>query len=68
MSRAARVQVILPEEEAERFDAYCREKGFKKSTLIARLVREYLQKEEFRHQPELFGKGHRQSEKQPGSR
>lgn len=63
MSRAARVQVILPEEEAIRFDAYCREKGFKKSTLIARLVREYLAKEDFRHQPELFARPRRQREK-----
>ena len=63
MSRAARVQVILPEEEASRFDAYCREKGFKKSTLIARLVREYLEKEAFRHQPELFARPRHQREK-----
>jgi hypothetical protein len=54
MSRATRVQVILPEQEATRFDAYCREKGFKKSTLIARLVREYLEKEGFQHQQDLF--------------
>ena len=63
MSRAAaRVQVILPEEEATRFDAYCRQKGFKKSTLIARLVRDYLEKENFEHQPELFAKTRRPKE------
>jgi metal-responsive CopG/Arc/MetJ family transcriptional regulator len=45
MTEPARIQVLLPKTEAERFDAYCRRKGFKKSTLIARLVREYLDKE-----------------------
>lgn len=46
MTEPARIQVLLPKTEAERFDAYCRRKGFKKSTLIARLVREYLEKED----------------------
>ena len=63
MSRAARVQVLLPEQEANRFEAYCQEKGFKKSTLIARLVREFLAKEHFQHQPELFARSRRQREK-----
>ena len=47
VSPPARVQVLLPEEEAERFEAYCKAKGFKKSTLIARLVREFLDRERF---------------------
>jgi metal-responsive CopG/Arc/MetJ family transcriptional regulator len=46
MSESARVQVLLPPAEAERFTAYCRRQGFKKSTLIARLVREYLERED----------------------
>jgi hypothetical protein len=50
----ARVQVLLPIDEAERFDAYCRSRGHKKSTLIARLIREHLERERFHHQPELF--------------
>ena len=37
----------MREEEAERFEAYCRDRGFKKSTLIARLIREFLDKEQF---------------------
>ena len=41
-------------DEAERFEEYCRERGFKKSTLIARLIREYLDREEFHPQRELF--------------
>jgi hypothetical protein len=49
-------------EEAERFESYCRERGFKKSTLIARLIREHLSEEQFRPQRELFkvsGEGQR---------
>ena len=46
MTDPARVQVLLPPDDAERFNAYCRRQGFKKSTLIARLVREYLEREE----------------------
>lgn len=37
-----RITVLLDLEEAERFEAYCEKQGFKKSTLIARLVREHL--------------------------
>jgi hypothetical protein len=46
MTEPARIQVLLPKTQAERFDAYCRRQGFKKSTLIARLVREHLEKED----------------------
>lgn len=42
-----KVSVILQEREAERFDEYCKKLGHKKSTLIARLIREHLDKEEF---------------------
>lgn len=54
MTQAARVNVLLPQEEAERFEAYCKDKGFKKSTLIVRLIREHLDREQAdppRHTP-----------------
>jgi metal-responsive CopG/Arc/MetJ family transcriptional regulator len=54
LSETARVQVLLPGDEAERFDAYCKAKGHKKSTLILRLIREHLDRERFQHQPALF--------------
>lgn len=38
----SKVTVLLSDDEAARLDGYCRERGFKKSTLIARLVRQYL--------------------------
>lgn len=55
MTDPVRIQVLMPPAEAERFDAYCRDRGFKKSTLIVRLVREHLEQERFKPQHELFG-------------
>jgi hypothetical protein len=52
--KEARIQVLMEEDEAERFEDYCRERGFKKSTLIVRLVREHLDREAFHPQPLLF--------------
>jgi hypothetical protein len=49
-----RVQVLLSPPEAERLDAFCRERGYKKSTLIARLIREHLDRKGFPEQPSLF--------------
>jgi hypothetical protein len=40
-----KVTVLLSDEEFERLDNFCRDRGFKKSTLIARLVRQYLDME-----------------------
>jgi metal-responsive CopG/Arc/MetJ family transcriptional regulator len=37
-----KITVLMSDEEFDRFDAYCRERGYKKSTLIARLIRQYL--------------------------
>ena len=62
MADLVRVQVLLPRPEADRFDAYCREKGFKKSPLIARLVREYLNRETFNPQSDLFNRDHQGSQ------
>lgn len=54
MTGPARIQVLMPPEDADRFEEYCRERGFKKSTLIVRLVREHLEHENFKPQHELF--------------
>jgi hypothetical protein len=40
-----KITVLLDDAEFERFDNYCRERGFKKSTLIARLIRSFLDME-----------------------
>ena len=41
-----KITVLLDPAEAQRFDAYCADRGFKKSTLIARLIREHLDLQE----------------------
>ncbi len=45
--RRAKISVLLDSEEFDRFDAYCQERGFKKSTLIARLIRDHLDERAF---------------------
>lgn len=51
--KRVKVTVLLDREEFERFDAYCEQRGFKKSTLIARLIRDHLAESGFRLQREL---------------
>lgn len=46
LSEAVRVQVLMRPAEAERFERYCAQRGHKKSTLIARLIRDHLDREE----------------------
>ena len=48
--KRAKISVLLDSEEFERFDAYCQERGFKKSTLIARLIREHLDESKYDEQ------------------
>lgn len=43
----SKISVLLRQDEDARFTAYCQERGFKKSTLIARLVRDHLDREGF---------------------
>ena len=45
VSGPVRVQVLMRPDEAGRFERYCDAWGHKKSTLIARLIREYLERE-----------------------
>lgn len=54
MGETTRIQVLMPTGEAQRFEAYCHEKGHKKSTLIARLVREHLTREGFAAQTAMI--------------
>lgn len=42
---SARLTVLLDDDVEARFTAYCAERGFKKSTLAARLIREHLDRE-----------------------
>ena len=47
--------VLMNDDEAEIFDAYCHESGYKKSTLINRLIREHHDKTGYTMQKQLFG-------------
>lgn len=47
MSDVHRVQVLLRATDAERFERFCLQRGYKKSTLIAHLIREHLNHEGF---------------------
>ena len=53
-AKTVKTSVLLPLDAAARFDAYCRERGYKKSTLIVRLIREHLNRENFSVQEMLF--------------
>jgi len=57
MSDVVRVQVLMRPEEAGRFDRFCTDRGHKKSTLIARLIREHLQREGYAPKPGTAGAG-----------
>jgi len=48
-----KVTLLLPQEDFERFDSYCHKRGFKKSPLVVRLVRDYLDQESFFVQGQL---------------
>ncbi len=45
-----KVSVLLSPAEYARFTAFCKQKGYKKSTLAARLIREHLDRERFQMQ------------------
>ena len=49
--KRVKISVLLDSKEFDRFDAYCQERGFKKSTLIARLIRDHLDEGVFDGQP-----------------
>lgn len=57
MSDVVRVQVLMRPEDAGRFNRFCADRGHKKSTLIARLIREHLQREGYVLKAEITGAG-----------
>lgn len=59
MASTVKISVLLPKDEAERFDEYCRQEGYKKSTLVARLIREHLDKHAFHLQMDFLKNGDR---------
>jgi hypothetical protein len=47
-SGLVKISVLLVAKEASRLGNYCKQKGYKKSSLLARLVREHLDEEQFK--------------------
>ncbi len=55
-----KISVLLSDHEYERLDTYCRDRGYKKSTLVARMIRQYLDMEGYGGQPaSAFSRGAR---------
>lgn len=52
-NKPSKITVLLDPDEFQRFKAYCEAQGFKKSTLIARLIREHLDGARFQMQRSL---------------
>lgn len=52
-SKPNKITVLLCPDEFQRFGTYCETLGFKKSTLIARLIREHLDAARFQAQRSL---------------
>jgi len=65
-----KITVLLDPAGFDRLSAYCDRQGFKKSTLIARLIREHLDSEDFHVQAELplTGTTGRERRATPGER
>jgi hypothetical protein len=49
-----RISVLLREDEFALFQQYCDEQGHKKSTLVAKLIRDLLEREHVVSQRQLF--------------
>ena len=55
-----KISVLLSDAEYARLGAYCHDRGYKKSTLVARLIRQYLDMEGYgSQQPSPFTRGGR---------
>ena len=44
-ANSKKITVLLDEVDFRRFDQFCRDRGFKKSTLLVRLIREFMDRE-----------------------
>ncbi len=54
MAAPTKISVLVPDEEARRFEAFCNDRGYKKSTLIVRLIKEHLDREQYPFQGSLL--------------
>ncbi|MFT0850326.1 hypothetical protein VRY85_06030 [Achromobacter sp. F4_2707] len=49
-----KISVLVPDPEARRFEAFCNDRGHKKSTLIVRLIKEHMDREQYPFQESLL--------------
>ncbi len=63
-----KISVLLTDDENARLARYCRETGYKKSSLAARLIREHLNREGFQVQSELFSASPERKRRAPTKR
>lgn len=54
LAMSTKISVLLDDAEAARFDAFCANRGYKKSTLIVRLIKEHLDREDYPLQGSLL--------------
>ncbi|MDD5309245.1 MAG: hypothetical protein PHU25_18175 [Deltaproteobacteria bacterium] len=53
-----KITVLLDDDEFGRFDSYCESQGFKKSTLIVKLIRDHLAAAQYQEQLYPPSRGH----------
>ncbi len=64
---SVRITVLLEEDVDAQFTAFCQDKGFKKSTLAARLIREHLAQENTSFESAALGRKPRGISRKRGS-
>ena len=52
--RTRSISVLLTDDEFRRLESFCEDRGHKKSTLVARLIREHLDAEHHQMQAPIF--------------
>ena len=55
--KSSKITAVLDPTELDRFDAYCESQGVRKSTLIARLIRNHLDEARFQVQRPRLARG-----------
>ena len=55
-----KISVLLDQKDYERFDSYCRTRGYKKSTLASKLIRDLLDREQGPTTRQPFNSGKRE--------
>lgn len=60
VAKIRKISVLLDQVDYERFDSYCRARGYKKSTLACKLIRDYLDREQAPTISQISRRGNRE--------